>query len=129
MYRVLLAIANTVKEVGYIQGLNSIAAIALMHLREEDAYWMTTYLLKKKELKSLIGLQFKLLNQWSFQLKCCMQYYMSDIYDYIVNFRFSSPFLIDHSNKMSKGLTLEYYTTPWFLTLFSDYFQPSVVKE
>lgn len=100
LFRVLVAIANTVKEVGYIQGLNSIAGTLLTNLKEEDAYWMMIYLLKKRELKNLVAFKFPLVNLWNFQLKCLMRCHLPDIYAHLVSY-FSLGFDPNLSNKIS----------------------------
>jgi hypothetical protein len=51
---ILLALSNSVPEVGYIQGLNSIVAIFLMkRIKEENIYWILKYMLNKLNLKIL----------------------------------------------------------------------------
>ena len=85
MYRVLIAISNTETEVGYIQGMNSVIGTLLLHLKEEDAYWMAVYLLRKRELSRVFTPPFVKTDIWNYQLEIIMQNILPDIYDHLVS--------------------------------------------
>ena len=85
LYRVLIALSNTETEVGYIQGLNSIIGTILLHLKEEDAYWMALYLIRKKELAKVFTPPFSKTDIWNYQLEILMQNYLPDIFDHLVS--------------------------------------------
>ena len=48
LFNVLLAYANYDTQIGYVQGLNYIAAMLLMHIQDEEkTFWCLTYILKR----------------------------------------------------------------------------------
>ena len=84
LYRVLVAISNAEPEVGYIQGLNTVIGMLLLHLREEDAYWMGLYLLRKRGLGKVFIPPFSKPEIWNYQLDVFMRCYLPDIFDDLV---------------------------------------------
>ena len=84
LYRVLIAISNTEPEVGYIQGLNSVVGTLLLHLKEEDTYWMMLYLLRSRGLSKVFTPPFSKTDIWNYQLEILMQNYLPDIFDHLV---------------------------------------------
>ena len=51
--RVLLALAHAVPDVGYTQGMNSYAAVLLLYMTEEDAFWTFATLMQHCGLRGL----------------------------------------------------------------------------
>lgn len=48
LFNILLAYANYDSQVGYVQGMNYIAAMLLMHIQEEESvFWCLIYLLSR----------------------------------------------------------------------------------
>lgn len=48
LYNVLLAYANYDSQIGYVQGLNYVAAMLLMHIQDEEkVFWCLIYLLNR----------------------------------------------------------------------------------
>lgn len=49
LFNILLAFANYDTQVGYVQGLNYIAAMLLMHIQDEESvFWCLIYILNRK---------------------------------------------------------------------------------
>lgn len=84
LYRVLIAISNSELDVGYVQGLNSVVGTLLLYLKEEDAYWMTIYFLRKKKLNQLFSPPFLKNALWNYQLDILVQNYLPDVHEHIV---------------------------------------------
>lgn len=54
LFNVLLAYANYDSQIGYVQGLNYIAAMLLMHIQEEEnVFWCLIYLLNRKNWRRI----------------------------------------------------------------------------
>ncbi|XP_035520322.1 uncharacterized protein si:ch211-266k8.4 [Morone saxatilis] len=105
LFRVLIAYAKYSPQVGYSQGMSYIAAVLLMQLGEEEAFWALTALLgKPKYLTELFDLS---LNKVQHQVK---------VFDQFLKHR--KPQLSQHME--SVGVLSVYFVMPWFLTLFSS---------
>lgn len=50
LFNVLRAYANFNPEIGYTQGMSFIAAVLLMHMNEETAFWVFVQMLKRYQL-------------------------------------------------------------------------------
>jgi len=77
--KVLVAVANTVREVGYIQGLNLIAGVFLLSLKEEESFWMMIYLLEKLEFKEVLQSNFERVSILNYQLEIYVKNYFPSI--------------------------------------------------
>ena len=54
LFNVLLAFANYDTQIGYVQGLNYVAAMLLMHIQDEEkTFWCLTYLLNRKNWRRI----------------------------------------------------------------------------
>ena len=84
MLKVLVAIANTVQEVGYIQGLNSIAGVFLFYLKEEESFWMMLYLLEKIRTKDIFKSDFERVSILNYQLEMFVNNYLPEISQHFV---------------------------------------------
>lgn len=50
-----MALSSSIKEVGYIQGLNTIVSVFLRNnLDEQEVFWITFYFLKKMKVNELM---------------------------------------------------------------------------
>ena len=85
LYRVLVAISNSETDVGYIQGLNTIVGTFLLFLKEEDAYWMAIYFLRKKKISHLLCPPFATSDLWNYQLDIFMQNYLPEVHQHLVS--------------------------------------------
>ncbi|XP_044049989.1 USP6 N-terminal-like protein isoform X1 [Siniperca chuatsi] len=102
LFRVLLAYAKYNPQVGYSQGMSYIAAVLLMQLGEEEAFWALTALLDKpKYLAELFDLKVQ------HQVK---------VFDQFLKHR--KPQLSEHME--SVGVLSVHFVMPWFLTLFTS---------
>ncbi|XP_059191450.1 carabin [Centropristis striata] len=105
LFRVLIAYAKYSPQVGYSQGMSYIAAVLLMQLGEEEAFWAMTALLDKpKYLAELFDLS---LTKVQHQVK---------MFDQLLKHR--KPQLSQHME--SVGVLSVHFVMPWFLTLFTS---------
>ncbi|XP_037834401.1 uncharacterized protein si:ch211-266k8.4 isoform X2 [Kryptolebias marmoratus] len=105
LFRVLIAYAKYNPEVGYSQGMSYIAAVLLMQLGEEEAFWALTALLDKP--KYLSELFDRSLTRVQHQVK---------VFDHFLKHR--KPQFSKHMD--SAGLLSVHFVMPWFLTLFTS---------
>ncbi|KAM6941083.1 TBC1 domain family member 1 isoform 4-T8 [Lycodopsis pacificus] len=106
LYNLLKAYSLLDPEVGYCQGLSFIAGVLLLHMEEEDAFYMLKFLmydvgLRKQYRPDMIILQIQM-----YQLSRLLHDYHRDLYS--------------HLEQQEIGPSL--YATPWFLTAFSSHF-------
>ncbi|KAF3689195.1 USP6 N-terminal-like protein Related to the N-terminus of tre [Channa argus] len=105
LFRVLTAYAKYNPQVGYSQGMSYIAAVLLMEVGEEEAFWALTALLDKpKYLGELFDLS---LTKLQHQVK---------VFDQFLKHR--KPKLSQHME--SVGVLSVHFVMPWFLTLFTS---------
>nr|XP_019959712.1 PREDICTED: EVI5-like protein [Paralichthys olivaceus] len=105
LFRVLIAYGKYNPQVGYSQGMSYIAAVLLMQLGEEEAFWALTALLDKpKYLAELFDLS---LSKVQHQVK---------VFDQFLKHR--KPKLSQHLE--SVGVLSVHFVMPWFLTLFTS---------
>ncbi|KAM6926584.1 uncharacterized protein PEZ65_010089 isoform 1-T2 [Lycodopsis pacificus] len=105
LFRVLIAYAKYSPQVGYSQGMSYLAAVLLMQLGEEEAFWALTALLDKpKYLTELFDLS---LTKVQHQVK---------VFDQFLKHR--KPQLSQHLE--SVGVSSVHFVMPWFLTLFTS---------
>lgn len=53
LFNILLAYANYDSQIGYVQGMNYIAAMLLMHIQDEEkVFWCLIYLLNRKNWRT-----------------------------------------------------------------------------
>ncbi|XP_013888377.1 uncharacterized protein si:ch211-266k8.4 isoform X2 [Austrofundulus limnaeus] len=105
LFRVLIAYAKYNPHVGYSQGMSYIAAVLLMQLGEEEAFWALTALLDKT--KYLSELFDRSLTKVQHQVK---------VFDHFLRHR--KPRFSKHLD--SAGVLSVHFVTPWFLTLFTS---------
>lgn len=106
LYNLLKAYSLLDSEVGYCQGLSFIGGVLLMHLEEQEAYYMLRYLmlelgLRRQYLPDMAALQVQL-----YQMARLLRDSHRDLYEHL------------EENEISPTL----YAAPWFLTLFASQF-------
>ena len=79
-----MAISNTIKDMGYIQGLNSIAGVLLFYIKEEEAFWVLMYFMEKLKFKELLKDDFNKIHLLNYQLSAYLEYYIPDLAKYFV---------------------------------------------
>lgn len=86
LYQVLIAIANTYKEVGYVQGLNYIAGLLLMKYKSAClTFNLISFIFEDLKLIDLMKKSFPMLGLLNYQLDLFLKFYMFDIYSHLVN--------------------------------------------
>ncbi|KAM6937943.1 carabin [Xenentodon cancila] len=105
LFRVLIAYAKYNPEVGYSQGMSYIAAVLLMHLGEEEAFWALTALLDKPKYLAEL-----------FDLSLTRVQHQAKVFDQLLKHR--KPQLFQHME--SVGVSSVHFVMPWFLTLFTS---------
>jgi len=88
LLKVLVAISNTIKEVGYIQGLNSVAAVFLYYLKEEESFWILLYLMERVKAKEIFKTDFERVSILNYQLETFVHYYLPTVAQYFVRVSF-----------------------------------------
>ena len=54
LFNILIAYANLDTEVGYVQGMNYVSAMLLMHIQDEEkVFWCLTHLLHRQNYRSI----------------------------------------------------------------------------
>ncbi|XP_030588142.1 TBC1 domain family member 10B [Archocentrus centrarchus] len=105
LFRVLIAYAKYNPQVGYTQGMSYIAAVLLMELGEEEAFWALVALLDTpKYLAEMFDFS---LTKVQHQVK---------VFDQFLKHR--KPQLSQHME--SVGVLSVHFVMPWFLTLFTS---------
>ncbi|KAG7473716.1 hypothetical protein MATL_G00098790 [Megalops atlanticus] len=105
LFRVLTAYARYNPQIGYCQGMSHIAAVLLMNLTEEEAFWALVTLLEKP--KYLAGLFDHALDKAQHQAR---------VFHQLLKHR--KPLLSQHLEDL--GVSSLYYVMPWFLALFTS---------
>lgn len=104
---ILRAYAKHVPEIGYCQGMSSIAAVFLMNATdEEEAFLMMVQFMSKFQYTRIFAPGFPLMLQWIDELKPLIAHYM--------------PELSAHLEK--ENVPLELYADKWLITALSHNF-------
>ena len=78
--RILRALSITMKNVGYCQGMNFLAATIYLNIGDEEmAFWMLVHLLKKDQFKEIFSPGLDRLNLVCYQLECLISKYLPKI--------------------------------------------------
>jgi len=86
LFKILIAFSNTMPKIGYIQGINSVAAVFLSHkVAESEVYWLMKYIFKKKKLDDLFTEGFSKVQLLTYQLEIYMRNYLPETIDYLVS--------------------------------------------
>lgn len=102
LFKILVAYSNVDPEVGYCQGMSTIAAFLLLYFEEEMAFNMLKRLMDRDGLRSLFTAGFPLLFETFFVQEQLMKRHMSALYVRLE----------------SLHITSSVYATKWYLTLF-----------
>lgn len=104
---ILRAYALYVPEVGYCQGMSSIAAVLLMNASdEEEAFLMMVQFMSRFQYKKVFAPGFPLMLQWIAELKPLVAHYMPELHEHL-----------DREN-----VPLELYADKWLITALSHNF-------
>ncbi|XP_068459343.1 carabin isoform X2 [Clinocottus analis] len=105
LFRVLIAYGKYRPQVGYSQGMSYLAAVLLMQLGEEEAFWALTALLDKPKYLSEL-----------FDLGLAKIQHQVKVFDQFLKHR--KPQLSQHMESI--GVSSVHFVMPWFLTLFTS---------
>lgn len=104
LMRVLDAVCNCNRDVGYCQGMNYIGGFLIQLLPcEEDSFWILQALLNDYKVKNLFKPGLAQLKMLCFQLDCLMQHYLPQV----------------RQRLKESGISTEIYSAKWFLTLMT----------
>uniref|UniRef100_A0A452GU64 TBC1 domain family member 1 n=1 Tax=Gopherus agassizii TaxID=38772 RepID=A0A452GU64_9SAUR len=106
LYNILKAYSLLDPEVGYCQGLSFVAGVLLLHMTEEDAFKMLTFLMFDMGLRKQYRPNMTILQIQMYQLSRLLHDYHRDLYN--------------HLEEHEIGPSL--YAAPWFLTMFASQF-------
>ncbi|XP_056595244.1 carabin isoform X2 [Triplophysa dalaica] len=105
LFRVLTAHARYNPQIGYVQGMSYIAAVLLMILSEEEAFWAMVALLEKpKYLSELFDSSVKKIQHQAL------------VFHELLKHR--TPLLFQHLETL--GVSSVHFIMQWFLTLFTS---------
>ncbi|KAM9470371.1 uncharacterized protein Hap1MRO34_012350 isoform 1-T1 [Clarias gariepinus] len=105
LFRVLAAYSRYHPQIGYSQGMSYIAAVLLMLLGEEEAFWALVVLLEKpKYLSELFDSSLKKIQ------------HQAQVFQQLVKHR--KPQVSQHLEKL--GVSSVHFIMQWFLTLFTS---------
>ncbi|XP_041964998.1 TBC1 domain family member 10A isoform X1 [Alosa sapidissima] len=105
LFRVLTVYAKYNPQIGYSQGMSCIAAVLLMHLSEEEAFWALVVLLREPKYLS----EFFDLSSEKIQHQAAVFHQL---------LKHTRPSLSQHMEDCG-GMSL-HYVHPWFLALFTS---------
>ncbi|XP_067105874.1 TBC1 domain family member 1 isoform X2 [Osmerus mordax] len=106
LYNLLKAYSLLDPEVGYCQGLSFVAGVLLLHMEEEDAFYMLKFLMYDMGLRKQYRPDMIILQIQMYQLSRLLHDYHRDLYL--------------HLEQQEIGPSL--YAAPWFLTTFASHF-------
>ncbi|XP_051976117.1 TBC1 domain family member 10B [Xyrauchen texanus] len=105
LFRVLTAYARYNPQIGYVQGMSYIAAVLLMILSEEEAFWALVALLEKpKYLSELFDSSMKKIQHQALVFHQLLKH--------------KKPLLFQHLDNL--GVSSLHFIMQWFLTLFTS---------
>ncbi|XP_062403196.1 TBC1 domain family member 4 [Sardina pilchardus] len=105
LFRILTVYAKYNPQIGYSQGMSCIAAVLLMHLSEEEAFWALVVLLREpKYLSELFDLSSEKIQ------------HQAAVFHQLLKHR--RPSLSQHMEDC--GVMSLHYVQPWFLALFTS---------
>lgn len=102
LFKVLVAYSNFDTEVGYCQGMSTIAAFLLLYFEEEQAFAVLQALMTREGLRTMFTAGFPLLFETFFVQEQLMRKYMPALQQRLESFH----------------ITSSVYATKWYLTLF-----------
>ncbi|KOX68600.1 TBC1 domain family member 4 [Melipona quadrifasciata] len=106
LFNLLKAYSLLDHEVGYCQGLSFVAGVLLLHMSEDQAFFLLRHLMFRRGLRKLYLPDMAALQLYLYQLSRLLHDRLSTIYN--------------HFDKHEVSPTL--YAAPWLLTLFASQF-------
>jgi len=103
LFNVLKVFSLLDSDVGYCQGMSYLCGVLVTQLKECDAFWVLTALLKTYNFRGLYLAELPLLNHYIYRFTALLSHFL--------------PTLSSHFHK--HGIQAMYYSSEWFSTLFS----------
>ena len=111
LFRVLSNYSKYNKKIGYVQGLGYLAALFLIYMDEESAFYMLHAVIKNYEMEGLYLPGFPDLKKKFYVLLNLEKKYIPKIYDIFKR----------------DGVYISIYASQWFLCLFSKDLKPNIL--
>ena len=102
LFKILVAYSNYDSEVGYCQGMSTIAAFLLLYFEEEMAFNVLVRMMEREDLRTFFLAGFPLLFETFYVQEQLMKKYLPTLYARLEGFHIST----------------SVYATKWYLTLF-----------
>ena len=104
-YNILCCVALNHPKINYCQGMNYIAAFLLTYTKsEEEAYNIFNYLLETTDYSDLFANELKRLSKYFYVFDRLIYIYLPEVFSYL----------------KTQNLSVTYYISPWFITLFTN---------
>ena len=85
LHRILKAVALHIKDVGYCQGINFLAATIYLNLSDEEStFWMLAHILQEDKYKKIFLPGLKRLSLTCYQFDCLVRNYLPRLADFFV---------------------------------------------
>ena len=111
LFRILMCFSSQSKSTGYVQGMGFLAAIFLLYMNEEDAFWMLYCVFMKYNLEEVYEKNFPGLRKKLYIFLKLLEKFVPKVY-----------------NKLrEKEVMPTMYASQWFFTLFSNTFPFDVI--
>ena len=104
LFRILMCFGASNKSTGYVQGMGFLAALFLLYMDEENAFWMLHILFKKYGLEEVYLKDFPGLRKRLYILVQLIKKYMPKVYEQLIEYK-TYPTM---------------YASQWFFTCFSN---------
>lgn len=114
LFRILVAFANKHPQIGYCQGMSTVAGVLLVYYAEQQAFSVFCRLFEQHNLSQLYGNGFPLL----FELFWIQEQLMEKFI----------PSVLRHFKNYNINLTTNLYATKWYLSLFLCFPQPIAMR-
>lgn len=105
IYYILCSLALSHPNINYCQGMNYIAAFLLIFTKnEEETYNIFNYLLESTDYSDLFANNLKRLNKYFYVFDRLIYIYLPEVFSHL----------------KTQNLSVTYYISPWFITLFTN---------
>lgn len=127
LLRVLKAYSVHNPAVGYCQGMGFITGLLLLHMKEEDAFWLLTRLTSAPlyDMEGLFKDKLPKLNEDLDVFEKLTLKFLPAVFDHILWLTFLTAIVAHfqvHSHLEAAGIHVSMYATEWFVTIFTSSF-------
>lgn len=103
LYDVLFACARFMPAIGYCQGMNFLAGVALMHMDKTHSFWFLVQMLRDCQMDQLFTVGMQRLRTLLYQHDRLVEIYVPKV----------------HAHLRRLGVDSSVYAAPWYTTLFA----------